>query len=199
MRSVSQIENASVGNAVPGVPTGASRRIGADSENLPIEVKFSAGTPGTAFPTGKNETMEDVLMSENMKNPAVEQEPNGGIDELVVAAFGEKAAGVDPGEQKKIRRDDGGRTELGGLMAMIEKEAEEHHAIVEEHHAIVEERLRREAKVSLAIGGLCGLGVVSLLAAACTGVWVPVALGIGVCLSAAAGILVYRGMVVMLG
>jgi hypothetical protein len=127
-------------------------------------------------------------MSEIKKNEAVEQEKNGGIDELVMAAFGAGAAGVDPGEQEKIRRDDAGRTWFDDLM----KEAEG-------HHAIVEERLRREAKVSLAIGGLCAMGVVSLIGAAVSGVWVPVAVGLGVCLSGAAGILVYRGMVVMLG
>ena len=131
-------------------------------------------------------------MSENMKNPAVEQETNGGIDELVVAAFGEQAAGVDPRAQVENRRDETGRGGFDDLLTAMEKG-------VEAHRAKVEERLRREAKASLAVGGLCGLGVVSLLAAACTGVWVPVALGLGVCLSAAAGILVYRGMVVMLG
>lgn len=131
-------------------------------------------------------------MSENMKNPAVEQETNGGIDELVVAAFGEQAAGVDPRAQVENRRDDAGRAGVDGLMAVFEQEAKA-------HNAMVDKRLRREAKASLAVGGLCGLGVVSLIGAAVSGVWVPVAVGLGVCLSGAAGILVYRGMVVMLG
>jgi hypothetical protein len=131
-------------------------------------------------------------MSDNMKNPAVEQEQNGGIDELVVAAFGAEAAGVDPRAQEKIRRDDAGRAGFDGLMAMLEKEAEE-------HYGKAEKLTRREAKASLAIGGLCALGVVSLIGAAVSGVWVPVAVGLGVCLSGAAGILAYRGMVVMLG
>ena len=131
-------------------------------------------------------------MSEIKQNEAVEQEQNGGIVELVVAAFGAEAAGADPGAQVENRRDDAGRAGVDGLMAVFEQEAKA-------HHAMVDKRLRREAKASLAIGGLCGLGVVSLIGAAVSGVWVPVAVGLGVCLSGAAGILVYRGMVVMLG
>ena len=41
----------SVGNAVPGVPSAAGGSSVRGSENLPIEVKFSVGTPRTAFPT----------------------------------------------------------------------------------------------------------------------------------------------------
>ena len=131
-------------------------------------------------------------MSEIKKNPDMEQEQNGGIDELVGAVFGKEAVGLGDETGKTHLRD---QDEAGGFEGFMERKVRE----LETHWGEVDKRLRREAKASLAIGGLCGLGVVSLLAAACTGVWVPVALGLGVCLSAAAGILVYRGMVVMLG
>lgn len=68
---------------------------------------------------------------------------------------------------------------------------------LEERKREAELKLRREAKGSLALGGLCGLGVASLLAAASTGYWIPVAVGLGICLSGAAAILLYRGWVVL--
>ena len=64
--------NLVVGNAVPGVPSGAMRKHrarknaspevgGTGAENLPIEVKFSEGTPGTAFPTVA--LVDDIAMN----------------------------------------------------------------------------------------------------------------------------------------
>lgn len=58
-------------------------------------------------------------------------------------------------------------------------------------------KLRRDGKDSLYLGLLCALGVASLVGAAVTGVWEPVALGLGICLSGAAGILLYRARVVL--
>ena len=131
-------------------------------------------------------------MSEIKQNEAVEQEQNGGIDELVGAVFGKEAVGLGDETGKTHLRD---RDETGGFEGFLERM----HREMEAHRDEVDKRLRREAKASLAVGGLCGLGVGSLIGAAVSGVWVPVAVGLGVCLSGAAGILVYRGMVVMLG
>ena len=58
-------------------------------------------------------------------------------------------------------------------------------------------KLRRDGKDSLYLGLLCALGVASLVGAAVTGVWEPVALGLGICLSGAAGILLYRARVAL--
>ena len=139
--------------------------------------------------------MEDVLMSEIKQNEAVEQEQNGGIDEMVRAVFGENAVDLDGeimenGDPGMTCRD---RDETGGFEGFLERM----HREMEAHQDEVDKRLRREAKMSLAVGGLCGLGVVSLIGAAVSGVWVPVAVGLGVCLSGAAGALVYRGWAVM--
>ena len=49
--AVYHFRNQCVGNAVPSVPIAARRQFGICSENLPIEVKFSDGTPSPAFPT----------------------------------------------------------------------------------------------------------------------------------------------------
>lgn len=128
-------------------------------------------------------------MSEIEKNEAVEQEQNGGIDELVRAAFGEGAVGLD-GE---IRENGDPST----TQHRDQDETEGFEGLLELMHRETEKRIRREAKDSLMLGGLCGLGVVSLIVAAVTGVWVPVAVGLGVCLSGAAGTLAYRGLVVL--
>ena len=41
-----------VGNAVPGVPTGASRNLGTVRINLPIEAKFIRRNAGDGVPYG---------------------------------------------------------------------------------------------------------------------------------------------------
>lgn len=133
-------------------------------------------------------------MSEIKKDEAVEQ--NGGIDELVRAAFGENAVDLDGeirenGDPSMTQHRNQDETEgFEGFLELMHREAEK-------HQGEIEKRLRREAKDSLMLGGLCGLGVVSLIVAAVTGVWVPVAVGLGVCLSGAAGALVYRGWAVL--
>lgn len=135
-------------------------------------------------------------MNEIEKNEAVEQEQNGGIDELVKAAFGENAVDLDDenrenGDASMTRHRNQDETEgFEGFLELMHREAEK-------HKDEVDKRIRREAKDSLMLGGLCGLGVVSLIVAAVTGVWVPVAVGLGVCLSGAAGALVYRGLAVL--
>lgn len=138
-------------------------------------------------------------MNEIEKNEAVEQEQNGGIDELVRAAFGEGAVGLDGenrenrenGDPSVTRHRNQDETEgFEGFLELMHREAEK-------HKDEVDKRIHREAKDSLMLGGLCALGVVSLIVAAVTGVWVPVAVGLGVCLSGAAGALVYRGLAVI--
>ena len=132
-------------------------------------------------------------MNEIEKNEAVEQEQNGGIDELVRAAFGEGAVGLgdETGETGKTHLRD--ETEADGFEGFLELM----HRAAEKRQDEIEKRIRREAKDSIMLGGMCALGVVSLIVAAVTGVWVPVAVGLGVCLSGAAGARVYRGLVVM--
>lgn len=133
-------------------------------------------------------------MSEIKKNEAVEK--NGGIDELVRAAFGEGAVRLDgktgeDGDPSVTRHRNRDETEgFEGFLELMHREAEK-------HKDEVDKRIRREAKDSLMLGGLCALGVVSLIVAAVTGVWAPVAVGLGMCLSGAAGALVYRGWAVM--
>ena len=130
-------------------------------------------------------------MSENNEiksNEAVEQ--NGGIDELVKAAFGEGAVGLDGETGETDLRDETETEGFEGFLELMHREAEK-------HKDEVDKRIRREAKDSMMLGGMCGLGVVSLIVAAVTGVWVPVAVGLGVCLSGAAGALVYRGLAVL--
>lgn len=67
----------------------------------------------------------------------------------------------------------------------------------EEQNKQARRKARQMGWDSIWLGGLCALGVVSLVAAAVTGVWIPVAVGLGVCLSGAAAVLVYRGLVVL--
>ena len=127
-------------------------------------------------------------MSENEKKNVNEM----GADEMLAAyreEHGDERPCADPrmGSTEGRRKD--GIEELLDTLKDARAEAEK----------AADERLRREGRDSLAIGGVCCLGVVSLLAAAWTGVWVPVALGLGICLSAAGGILIYRGMVVLRG
>ena len=135
-------------------------------------------------------------MSEIEKNEAVEQEQNGGIDELVRAVFGENAVDLDGeirenGDPSTTRHRNQDETEgFEGFLELMHREAEK-------HQGEIDKRLHREAKDSLMLGGLCCLGVVSLIVAAVTGVWVSVAVGLGMCLSGAAGALVYRGLVVL--
>ena len=134
-------------------------------------------------------------MSEIEKNEAVEQEQNGGIDELVRAVFGENAVDLDGeirenGDPSMTHRNQDETEGFEGFLELMHREAEK-------HQGEIDKRLHREAKDSLMLGGLCGLGVVSLIVAAVTGVWVPVAVGLGVCLSGAAGALVYRGLVAL--
>ena len=132
-------------------------------------------------------------MNEIKQNETVELEQNGGIDELVGAVFGKEAVGLgdETGETGKTHLRD--QDETGGFEGFLERM----HREMEEHQGEIDKRLRREAKDSLMLGGLCALGVVSLIGAAVSGVWVPVAVGLGVCLSGAAGALVYRGWAVM--
>ena len=133
-------------------------------------------------------------MSEIKKNEAMER--NGGIDELFGAAFGAEAVRLDGeirenGDPSMTQCRNPDETEgFEGFLELMHREAEK-------HQDEIDKRLRREAKDSLMLGGLCALGVVSLIVAAVTGVWVPVAVGLGMCLSGAAGALVYRGWAVM--
>ena len=134
-------------------------------------------------------------MNEIKQNKAVEPEQNGGIDELVGAVFGKEAVGLGDevcgnGDPSMTHRDQDETEGFEGFLERMRREAEK-------HQGEIKKRLRREAKDSIMLGGLCALGVVSLIGAAVTGVWVPVAVGLGACLSGAAGALVYRGWAVM--
>lgn len=188
--SVSRIKKRSVGVGLPDDPP-PQRGGNALTQSVSWGVEDAA-------PYGrKYKTLEDVLMSEIKKSEAVEREQNGGIDEMVRAAFGEGAVGLDGeirenGDPSMAKHQNQDETEDEDFLERMYRAAEE-------HRNVVEKRIRREAKDSLMLGGLCGLGVVSLIVAAVTGVWVPVAVGLGVCLSAAAGALVYRGLAVMRG
>lgn len=135
------------------------------------------------------------MNNEIKQNEAVEPEQNGGIDEMVRAVFGESAVDLDGeirenGDPCMTNRNQDETEGFGGFLELMRREAEK-------RRSVIDKRRRREAKDSLMLGGLCVLGVVSLIGAAVSGVWVPVAVGLGVGLSGAAGALVYRGWAVM--
>ena len=118
--------------------------------------------------------MVDVLRSDIKKNEAVEK--NGGIDELVRAVFGENAVDLDGeirenGDPSTTQHRNQDETEgFEGFLERMHREAEK-------HKDEVDKRIRREAKGSLMLGGLCCLGVVSLIVAAVTGGWDPLPWG----------------------
>ena len=111
----------------------------------------------------------------------------------VVAAYREKQAEQEngPGAEQVRERPWMGRP--GGLPSFQDELAR----VGAELEAEEKRRLRREGMDSLYLGLLCGLGVVSLVGAWISGHWEPVALGLGICLSGGAAVLLYRATVVL--